>query len=883
MQENLHLKNNRLEKLEAAINFVSDKSKFEAGTKSLEMLSKFLSELLEVDYVIINKYRKQDPGEVESIAIYTPEGLAPNVVYGLAGTPCHNVIGADLCFYESNLQQLFPNDEFIIQANADSYVGIPLWDGNRAPIGLIAVMDKEGITDLKTIELVLKSISFIAGREIERIIYANKLKVSEDRFNLLTKASEDMITIHKPDGRYLYYNGPSCYAITPEDIEGKMPSDLFDKEATNTLVQAFEKVAKTGKSETIEVLLDWMGSKKWFSEYIYPVKNTDGEVVEMVKVCRDIHDRKIAEQEIETQNKALLESEKELQATVEEYHALNEELNESNEKLNTAKSKTEEIEANLRTLINTIPDLIWQKSVDGKFLFVNTRIEDLLGVKEHDIIGKTDYDFADKELADVFRENDKKAMSNGVPTVNEELLVFASDKHRELTETTKVPVLSENKNIIGVLGIGRNITEQRKAEQELVAAKEKAEGNEKKLQASIEEYEALNEELNQTNEELNATKDILIESEKDLQSLNEEYLTINEELNQTNEELNAAKNKTEESEANLRTLINTIPDLIWQKSVDGKYLFTNSRFEYFFGAKEHDIIGKTDYDFVDKELADFFRENDKIAMSNGVPTVNEEIVVFANDKHSELLETTKAPVLSENKNIIGVLGIGRNITEQRKVEDKIKKSLEEKELLLRELYHRTKNNMQVISSMLSIQSGYTDNEEVKETLEETKSRIMGMALVHEKLYQANDLSWIDLKDYITDLVELLKGSLLSKNSNIEIVTNLDNTRTNIDTAIPCGLIINELFTNAIKHGFPDNRKGVIKISLTNNGDETCISVTDNGIGIPAGIDFKNLNSYGLNSIIMLSEHQLGGSITLDTKNDTEFILKFKEPLNSERV
>jgi two-component sensor histidine kinase/ligand-binding sensor domain-containing protein len=215
--------------------------------------------------------------------------------------------------------------------------------------------------------------------------------------------------------------------------------------------------------------------------------------------------------------------------------------------------------------------------------------------------------------------------------------------------------------------------------------------------------------------------------------------------------------------------------------------------------------------------------------------------------------------------------------------DEITKSLEEKELLLRELYHRTKNNMQVISSMLSIQSLYTNNDEVKETLKETKSKVMGMALVHEKLYQAKDLSWIDLKYYITDLVELLKDSLLPKNTSIEIVTKLKNTRTNIDMAIPCGLIINELFTNAIKHGFPNNEKGAIKIVLKKNGDEICISVTDNGVGIPAGFDIKKSNSYGLNAVVMLAEHQLGGSITMDDQGETKFVLKFKEILNAERV
>jgi len=463
-------------------------------------------------------------------------------------------------------------------------------------------------------------------QDLEKLIVTlkseKKLQQNNDRFDMLLQASDDMITVHHPDGKYIYYNGPKCYAITTEDIVGKMPNELFNKDVSDTLMETFKKVKETGKSETIEVLLDWLGEKKWFSEYIYPYKNAEGEVIEIVKVCKDIHQRKIIEQEIENQNKALIKSEKALKASNEKYLTLNKELHKSNKKLSKAKDIIEKSEANIRTLMNTIPDLIWLKSVDGKYLFVNNRFEDFFGAKEQAIIGKTDYDFVDKELAESFREHDKNAMFNGAPTINEEYTVFANDNHGELLETTKVPVLSKDKDIIGVLGIGKDITEKRKVEKALKAS-------------------------------------------------NEEYLQLNKELLKTNKQLNTAKDIIEKSEVNLRTLINNIPDLIWLKSVDGKYLFVNNRFEDFFGAKEYDIIGKTDYDFVDKELADSFRKHDKNAMSNGVPTVNEEFVVFENDNHGELLETTKIPVLSKNKDIIGVLGIGRDITEQRKAEKEL--------------------------------------------------------------------------------------------------------------------------------------------------------------------------------------------------------------------
>lgn len=157
----------------------------------------------------------------------------------------------------------------------------------------------------------------------------NKLNQIENRFNLYLDASEDMITIHSIKGEYLYYNGPSCYAISPEDIVGKMPDELFNKNISDTLISAFEKVLKTGKSETMEVLLDWLGEKKWFSEYIYPVKNESGKVIELVKVCRDIHKRKIAEQEIENKNKVLTDNKRELNLQNEKLYELNSALNQA--------------------------------------------------------------------------------------------------------------------------------------------------------------------------------------------------------------------------------------------------------------------------------------------------------------------------------------------------------------------------------------------------------------------------------------------------------------------------------------------------------------------------------------------------------------------------
>ena len=146
-----------------------------------------------------------------------------------------------------------------------------------------------------------------------------------------------------------------------------------------------------------------------------------------------------------------------------------------------------------------------------------------------------------------------------------------------------------------------------------------------------------------------------------------------------NKKLLEIKERAEESEVQLRTLINTIPDLIWLKNQEGTYLQANKRFEYFFGAKECQIIGKTDYDFVKRELADSFRENDKKAMQEGKSTINEELITFANDGHEEFLETIKTPVYDKNKNLVGILGIGRDISKRKKLEQAILIAKEEAE------------------------------------------------------------------------------------------------------------------------------------------------------------------------------------------------------------
>lgn len=214
---------------------------------------------------------------------------------------------------------------------------------------------------------------------------------------------------------------------------------------------------------------------------------------------------------------------------------------------------------------------------------------------------------------------------------------------------------------------------------------------------------------------------------------------------------------------------------------------------------------------------------------------------------------------------------------------KIDASLKEKELLLREIHHRVKNNMQLISSMLRLQSKYISDKKDIEIFEDCRARIKSMALIHEKLYKSKDLSHIDFKLYIRDLAKELYRSYVVDKSIIELNIDVENVFLGIDTAIPCGLIINELISNSLKHAFPEGIKGEISITfrLVDNYDLELI-VSDNGIGLPKDLNLQNTGSLGLELVNTLA-NQVDGELEVNRTGGTRFKIKFKELKYRKRI
>ena len=250
-----------------------------------------------------------------------------------------------------------------------------------------------------------------------------------------------------------------------------------------------------------------------------------------------------------------------------------------------------------------------------------------------------------------------------------------------------------------------------------------------------------------------------------------------------------------------------------------------------------------------------------------------EILNYDKNNNEVWSEVFLSPIRDSSGKISEVSGIAHNITEIKKNQQQISRSLKEKEVLLSEIHHRVKNNLQVIISILNLQSTTIQDKITKNYLIECQERIRSMSYIHESLYRNKDFSNIIFSDYVKSISQNLLSSYSTTKRKIEIFYELEHVSLNLDLSIPCGLILNELVSNAIKYAFIGKKKGKIYISLTKKEAHVLFKISDDGIGFPDEIDFKNTETLGLMLVTTLVE-QLNGTIDLTTKSGTEFLITF---------
>ena len=220
-----------------------------------------------------------------------------------------------------------------------------------------------------------------------------------------------------------------------------------------------------------------------------------------------------------------------------------------------------------------------------------------------------------------------------------------------------------------------------------------------------------------------------------------------------------------------------------------------------------------------------------------------------------------------------VVIISRDVTSTVEYEHKLIESVKEKEVLLKEVHHRVKNNLQVINSILNLQSSYVKDDETLQIIIESQNRIRSMSYIHESLYQTKDFSSINFQDYITNLVQNLVHSYEIYSDKTKLDLRVEPVELALDQAIPCGLILNELITNALKYAYPLDKKGKILIEVFEKEGKVFIRVQDFGSGLPKGFDISETDTLGLSLVDTLID-QLDGELQLKTKGGTEFLIIF---------
>ncbi|MBM4241970.1 MAG: PAS domain S-box protein [Euryarchaeota archaeon] len=334
-----------------------------------------------------------------------------------------------------------------------------------------------------------------------------------------------------------------------------------------------------------------------------------------------------------------------------------------------------------------------------------------------------------------------------------------------------------------------------------------------------------------------------------------------------------AEQALRESEEEFRTLVQAAPLAIIALDLRGNVNIWNPAAEQIFGWRERDVFGHP-LPTVPADGLPRFQEFLKRLLKEK-KVLDKETYAQKRDGSFIDISISAAAIYDAQGNVKGTLAVIADITDRKRTQDQIKASLEEKEVLLREIHHRVKNNLQIIYSLLSLQSAYIKDKYDLGIFKESQNRVKSMAMIHEKLYQSEDFARIKFADYIRSLVSELFASY-GVGPNIKINIKVEDILFDITSAIPCGLIINEILTNSIKHAFPEGIEGRIFIDLhSDDKGKFTLIMGDNGVGLPEDLDFRNTDTLGFQLVNNLVK-QLDGTIQLDRKGGTTFKIEFRE-------
>lgn len=579
----------------------------------------------------------------------------------------------------------------------------------------------------------------------------------------------------------------------------------------------------------------------------------------------------------------------------------------------------------LANVVESSDDAIITKSLEGSVTSWNKGAELVYGYSEEEVIGKDISILAPPHLRDEIKnliEKIKKSES----ILHYETKRVRKDGKEIYVSLTLSPIFDTSERLVGISTIARDITQRKQTEEELKKSEKKyrnifeesfdglfitsPEGkildmNKKGIQMfgykTKEDILRLDLErdvyadpsdrkqiLSMVNKEGSAEYEVIVKKKngnkmitycsltavKDENGVITSYRGIIRDITERKKAENAILQAKEEWE----NTFDAVPDLITILDTNYHVIRANKAMASRLGVTPEEAIGFTCYDVVHglNEPPSFCPQ--RKLLEDG----QEHTAEVHEDNIGGDFIVSVSPLYDSEGKLMGSVHVARDITERLKAEEKIKNSLKEKETLLKEIHHRVKNNLQIISSLLDLQEDYVkDDPKAVDVLKESQNRVLSMSLLHEMLYQSKDLSHINFYNYIRYLITDLFHTYGVK-SNITTQINVEQIYLNIDTAIPLGLLINELVSNSLKYAFPEDKTGEIKVNLTNKNGKFELIIKDNGIGIPKGIDFNIKSTLGLRLVNTLV-NQIDGTIELERTQGTGYTITFPELIYDERI
>jgi PAS domain S-box-containing protein len=708
------------------------------------------------------------------------------------------------------------------------------------------------------------------------------LRQSEEKYRLIVEEMLDVIftTNFQEEFAYVSPSVKNVLGYEPLELVGKRFMSLVHPQDLPAMAEQIKQSYNVGYHSSVENeyrLRHASGEWRWVVSRGTRVVDTKGDFLYFIGIIKDITARKQAE----------------------------EALKQSEEKYST----------------------LIEQSIDGILIiqnrlvvFANHRMSEMFGYSQDEILGKYFYQLAAPENKEMLDNEYHRRQAGEYISGNHELGILAKD-HRKIPVETKVqPIVYQEKPAFMV--IIRDITERKQAEDalkesearfhelyensplglyrttpdgrilmanpaliEMLGYSDFAELSNRNLDSGafepsyprkqfIENIErnGVIQGYEYTWKRKDGTSIQVRENARAIRDASGNILFFDgtvENITEHKETENALK----ESEQRYRSLFENMTNgyaycrMFYQdeQPVDFQYINVNKAFETQTGLTGVD--GKLVSEVIpgiresDPEL---FARYGRVALT-GVPESFEMFVASLNMWFSISVYS------SQREYFVAIFDL---ITERKQAEAKILSSLAEKETLLKEVHHRVKNNMQVISSLLRLQEGRVKDKAAAELLKDSQNRIQSMSLVYNKLYQSENLASVNMTDYFKELSTGLVKSYAVSPARVTVNVAQSNVFLSVDSAIPCGMIINELVTNSLKYAFPDNRKGLITISLTEDGKGLKLTVSDNGVGIPADVSLSNIPTLGIKLVSNLVRDQLGGTIELDRRHGSTYQINF---------